>query len=234
MGAAAATWAVPLIASAVSAGATYYNARQQNKRADRIALQSLQANRQRQQKADEATKRLLADQAASTPKEERKGLLDGFLQQLQLSRKDAQSGLGLAGRASEAFSRDAAAASLGMDQAANSYADLASRLDAPYLQRRNEARRFSDALTELGVVGREQEGADRVTNLRMQGVRSNPWLEALAQVAGGVARGYNPRQKPLQPETAFAPSANSMLDPALGSAWGGANSLVWGSYGGLR
>lgn len=226
---------VPLVLGAVQAGASYVNNRQQIKRQDRIALESLRANKDRQRKADEVTQKLIADTAASTDKDERKSVMDGFMQQLQKARGDAQSGLRPVGGASDAFARDAEAAALGIDQSGSDYASLASRLESPFLQRRSENRIAADAATNIGLVGRDQQGADRVTDLRQRAVRGNPWLEALSAVAGGAASSYRGGGGgSAAGAAAFTPSANAMLDPALGSTWGGANSLVWGNYGGLR
>lgn len=228
---------IPLVLSAVSAGTSYVNQRNQRKRADRVALDSLRSNTQRQKRADEVTQKLIADTGASAPEAERKTVMDGFLQQLQKSRSGAQAGLQRRGGESEAFARDAEAAALGVDTAGREYADLASRLDSPFRQRRNEARMVSDAGLDIGLVGREQQGEDRVRDMRLRGIRGNPWLEALSAVAGGAASAYSGGRgggATAASAGSFAPSSNAMLDGALGSSWGGGNSLVWGNYGGLR
>ena len=225
---------IPLVLGAVSAGTSYYNNRQQARRADNIAMQSLRQNEKRQQRADAVTQQLIADTAASTPEKERKGAMQGFMDQLMRARNDSHSGVQDMSGASSAFSRDAAAASLGIDQQGQNYADLASRLDSPFLQRRREADDRTNAGIDLSLLGREQEGDNRVTDARLRAVRGNPWLEALSAVTGAAAGSYSGGGKGAGASGSFTPSANSMLDPSLGSAWGGNNSLIWGSYGGLR
>lgn len=226
---------IPLVLGAVSAGTQYYNNRQQIRRSDNIAMQSLRKNEQRQRRADAVTQQLIAETAASTPEKEKRSTMKGFMDQLQRARNDSHAGVRDVSGASEAFSRDAAAAALGIDQQGQSYADLASRLDSPFLQRQREATDRANAGIDLSLIGREQEGDDRVTNQRLRAVRGNPWLEALSAVAGGAASSYRGGGGgSAAGAAAFTPSANAMLDPALGSTWGGANSLVWGNYGGLR
>lgn len=181
---------IPVVMAAVGAGTSYVNQRSMRKKADRVALESLRTNKDRQKKADAVTQKLIADTGASTNAEEKKSTMDGFMQQLLKARGDAHSGVQPVGGASDAFARDAASAALGIDKQGGEYADLAARLDSPFLQRRGENRMMADAGLNLGLVGREQEGEDRVRNLRLQGIRSNPWLEALSAVAGGAASAY--------------------------------------------
>lgn len=226
---------IPAVMSVVAAGSQYVNQRNQQRRADRIALQSLQSNSQRQRRADQVTQQLIADTAASTPEGERQSTLAGFMEQLSRAQPEAQSGLRPASGASEAYRKDAADAALGVSQQGANYAQLAARLDAPGLQREREGRRRGNAGIDLGLLGREQQGEDRTTDTRLRGIRSNPWLDALSAVAGGVASGYGSGgMGTAKSAGSFTPAANSMLDPALGSAWGGQNSLIWGNYGGLR
>ena len=181
---------IPLVASVVAGGAQYMDARQQRKKANTIALQSLQSNSKRQQQADARTAQLLDETSKSTPAAERSSLLSGFLSQLVQARPDAQAGIA-AGGGGDAYARDAASAALGIDQKGREFADLASRLDAPRYQRIREGRNRADAGIDLSLIGGQQRDADRLTQTRMGGVQSSPWLQALAAVAGGVAKGYS-------------------------------------------
>lgn len=184
-----AAW-VPWVLAAVSAGTTYYDNRQQQKRADRVALQSLQQTDARQKRADAVTQQMLQEMASSTPEGERQSTLRGFLDQLTRASPDAQQGVQLRGGESEAYRRDAAEASLGITQQGQQYADLASRLDAPALQRQRERNTLFDRGMDIGLIGREQEGADRHSKLLLSQIRGNPWLQALAGVTGGMASSY--------------------------------------------
>lgn len=182
---------IPLAMAAVSAGAQYYDNRQQVKRADRATLASMQEAKTRQRRADERTQQLTDELAASTPDEERQGALQGYMDQLRRAQPDAVSGVRDISGASDAYRRDSADAALGIAGQGQRYADLASRLEAPAMQRQREGRVFADAGNDLGLIGREQEGADRTHKLTLQGIRSNPWLQALSTVAGGAASAYS-------------------------------------------
>lgn len=181
---------VPLVLGAVSAGTQYMNNRQQARRADRVALDSLRTNAQRQRRADEVTQKLISETGKSTDKEERSSTMSGFLKQLQKAQVDSHAGLQIQGAANDAFARDAAQAALGIDAEGTKYADLASRLDSPFLQRRNEQRLRTDAALDIDLVGREQQGADRTSDLRLRAIRSNPWLDAMSAVTRGAAASY--------------------------------------------
>lgn len=183
---------VPIVASLVSAGATYMDGRQQQKRADRIALDSLQQTGERQRRADQVTNQMLQEIGASSPDSERQTTMRGFLEQLSRASPRAQEGIRGFGGESGAFQRDSAAAALGINEEGREYADRASRLDAPALQRRRESATMFDRGMDIGLIGREQQGADRTTNMRMSGIRSNPWLQALAAASSAYGQSYNP------------------------------------------
>lgn len=183
---------IPLVASLVSAGATYADGRQKQKRADRVALESLQQTEQRQKRADQITNQMIQEMGQSSPDAERRSTLSGFLQQLSRAEPQAMAGTRQAGGESDAFRRDSADAALGIAREGERHADLASRLDAPGLQRQRESATLFDRGMDIGLVGREQEGADRQTNLRLSGIRSNPWLQALAAASSAYGQSYSP------------------------------------------
>lgn len=184
-----AAW-VPLVMAAVSAGATYYDNRQQVKRSDRIALDSLQQTSARQKKADNVTQQMLQEFAGSNAEGEKQSTLRGFLDQLTRAQPEAQRGLQTRGGESETFRKDAADAALGVTAQGERYADLSSRLDAPAMQRTRERNTLFDRGMDIGMIGREQEGADRHSKLLLSQVRSNPWLQALAQGASAYGSSY--------------------------------------------
>ena len=181
---------VPAVMSVVAAGAQYADTRQQRKKADAIALDSLRQTSQRQKKADSVTQELLNQFSASDAEGEKRSTLQGFMQQLQRAQPDSQAGLQSRGGESETFRRDAADAALGVQKQGERYAGLASRLDAPALQRERERNTLFDRGMDIGLVGREQEGADRHTRLLLSNVRSNPWLQAMSTAASAYGSAY--------------------------------------------
>ena len=179
---------IPAVAALVSSGAQIVQARNLRKKSDRIALDTLRSNDVRQKEANARTAQLIDETSASNNKAERSSLLSGFLGQLQKARPAAQAGLapGVGGD----YARDAAAAALGIDQKGQEFADLASRLDSPRYQRLREGRMRADAGVDARLTEMKQRDSDRLMQNRLRGVQANPWLQALAQVAGGVAGSY--------------------------------------------
>lgn len=183
---------VPVVMSLVAAGSQYADQRSQQRRADRIALQSLQQSDARQRRADAATNQMLDELRQSSPEDERESTMRGFLEQLSRAEPRAMSGLRARGGESEAFRRDAEAAALGVSSEGARHAEIASRLDAPALQRQREGRTIADLGINLGALGREQQGDDRQADLLLRGIRSNPWLQALSAAAGAYGQSYQP------------------------------------------
>lgn len=186
-----AAW-VPLVMAAVSGGAQYYNARQQTKKQDKILSQQLIGNDRRQKEADKKTSGLLERAAGSTMADEKQGRLGDYLTQLAQAMPQSQGGLSGMPRGGSAHQADAEAAALGIQQTGNTYADRVATIDGAGLQRQGEqVGRNRHSTQDMAMINREQEGADRMTGLRLDGVRSNPWLEALAAAAGAYGSNYS-------------------------------------------
>lgn len=178
---------LPLALSAVSAGASYVNTRNQAKSADRLAAQQLTATNQRQARADQVSAALSNRVANSTPKEEKANRMSGYMEQLQKAKVDSLSGLPEIAGASDTFRRDSANAALGVEGFGSDYADTASVIDAAGDQRRGERKDMARSTLDLGMIQREQQGSDRIFDLKARSIRGNPWLQALSQVAGAAA-----------------------------------------------
>jgi hypothetical protein len=61
-------------------------------------------------------------------------------------------------------------------------AGLLSRIDAPGRQRQREGFGFGRLASDLGTIGRASAGDDFLTQLRLRGIRENPWRQAAASV----------------------------------------------------
>ncbi len=181
---------IPAIAAVVSAGAQYADSRQQNKRRNNEAMRALQGNRERQARADQKVNEMLQELSQSDAQGEKESTLRGFMAQLDRAREGSLRGLDATPAASDAFRRDAAAAALGIADSGAEYADVTSRIMAPGLQRQREAISRANTGYDLALIGREQEGADRTTQTRMDAIRSNPWLQALSAAARGFGTAY--------------------------------------------
>lgn len=182
---------IPAVMTLVSAGAGYANQRSKQKKSDRIAMDSLNQSKAKQARADQVNNNLIEDISRSSPEAEKGNRLKDYLAQLSGNAPNANGGVMPVGGASDAYSKDAAAAALGIDAYGKDLAGTTSIIDGAGDQRRREGKSIFDGGLDLSLIGREQEGANRVTDLKLKGVRDNPWLQALQAVAGAGAAGYS-------------------------------------------
>src|SRR5690606_13823221 len=87
------------------------------------------------------------------------------------------------------FAQDLEDSARDSDSMAERVASLMARIDAPTLQRQREGRSFGRLATDLGQIARFSAGDDFLTQLRLRGIRENPWVMAGASVASGVGSG---------------------------------------------
>lgn len=184
-----AVW-VPLALTALSAGATYYNTQRTADKQDNALAAQIRQSGERQRQADAKVNDLITQQATSSSADERSGTLDQYMSQLRAQQGNATAGLNQVGAVSDAYRQSGADASLGVSEYGGKVASLMSRMDAPALQRVNEAIQQGRVAGDIDRIKRFAGGDDYLAQLRLQGIRRNPWIDAGAQLAGGAARGY--------------------------------------------
>jgi len=62
-----------------------------------------------------------------------------------------------------------------------------SRMDAPGLQRVNEGILFDNAAVDLGMIQRDAAGQNYLDTLKLNSIKANPWVDALATGMGAYA-----------------------------------------------
>lgn len=161
------------------------------KKQDQETAQGLLNQSQRQQEADRRVNNEIAQLETSTAADDRAQRLGEYMQQLQRGRKQAVAGLeGPIGGAT--FQADAGAARTGADNAAATTAGLMSRIDAPQLQRQQEAFGYGKLATDLDMEARASRGQQLIDQLRLRQIRRRPevnLLAGLATSAGGSMAG---------------------------------------------
>lgn len=180
------TWVATAIAI-IGAGVSYHNGEQTKKRQDNELGRQIQQRSERQQEADKEVMDTLADRAANNGDSARSSMLDQYMSQVRAAQGSATSGLRQVGGVSDAYRQSANDAALGISDYAGDTASLMSRIDAPMRQRQAEAQQNAQLNTALGLIGNKSAGQDFLSNLRLQGIRRNPGLDAFAQVASAYA-----------------------------------------------
>jgi hypothetical protein len=182
---------IPLVASAVGAGASYYNTSKTNDRRDSALATQLRNQQGTQRRADAEVQRLIADTAASNPKDETAEALGQYTDALRRNAGKNTSAIQTTGGVSSAFKDDAAAATAGIAEEGKTLSGIMSRIDGAIRQREGEANRRLDSQSILGLLSREMGGQTFLDNLRIQGIQENPWLTALSSATSGYAQNYS-------------------------------------------
>lgn len=155
------------------------------KKQDEATAQGLLNQSRRQQEADRRVNDEIAQLETSTAADDRAQRLGQYMQQLQRGRKQAVAGLeGPVGGAT--FQADAGAARTGADNAAATTAGLMSLIDAPQLQRQQEAFGYGRLATDLGMEARASRGQQFIDQLRLRQIRRRPEVDLLAGLATSV------------------------------------------------
>lgn len=181
--------AIPYVIAAVGAGIGARQQRQMVKRQDRIATQGILNQAKHQREADSRVQQEIDARMKSSPDAARKQATSDFVNQLRRAR--VGQGGELAG-ASDRFQSDVADVDNGVMGYGTALADTAARINAPLLQRQQEAQSQGRTASDLSVLGGRISSSAFLNDLRLRNVRANPWVTALAgglQSAGGAMAG---------------------------------------------
>lgn len=176
---------VPLLLSTVGTGAQVYNTNKTARKQDNRLAAQLRDQASKQRKADAKTSELIQKTAKSDATDEKAQSLGDFLQRLKMAQGNANRPMQQVGAVSDEYRQDAQEAALGASNYGQRIAGLLSSIDAPGQQRVNEA---TDALRfgqEIDQIKRFSAGDDFLHQMKLRGIRRNPWLDA----AGGIAKG---------------------------------------------
>lgn len=187
--------AIPLLIGGAATAATTINSENAARRADRIAAQGIRQQGVRQRQIDSRVDQEIDRVAGSDPEMQRQAAQAQFMEQLRRSRAAARGAPGVPG-ASSRYDEELLAGDAAVDSTAARVADLMARTNAPLLQRERELQGFDRLRSDVGMIGRAAAGDDFLNQLRVRGVRPNPWVDAAAQIAQGYARGRALRALP--------------------------------------
>lgn len=176
------------IASAALTGLSAINQNQVARRQDDAAAAAIRRNMQLQEQANQRVAQAIQQQSQSSPAAAQQSQMQQYLQQLQQAQQLAQQRL-LRGGFGSAYDQRAAQDIANENNYASKMAGLMSAVDAPTLQRQQEAINFGNLGTDLGMIGSNASGNARTAELTASGIRANPWLQAAAQGALTYALG---------------------------------------------
>lgn len=181
--------AIALALAAASAGGQYINTQNTARRQDNEAAAGIRQQAARQREADSTVSDLIDKQAGSSGADEQANVLGQYMQQLRQAKAGSTTGLSQIGNVSDTARAAEADAALGVSDYGSKIASLMSAIDAPGLQRQNEAVDRARGGVALEGIGRNAEGDAFLNQMRLQGIRRNPWLDAFSSFASGAAGG---------------------------------------------
>jgi hypothetical protein len=180
---------IPLALAAASTGMQVYNERKTASRQDDSLAAQLRMNEENQRQADAKTRALVQQQAHSTDTAQKATELGNFTKAIQQNQGNATKPLQAVGNVSAAYKQAGSDAALGMSSNAGKIADLVSSIDAPYQQRRDDAKGIDDYKIGIDQIARKNAGDNFLAQMRLRGIRPNAWLSAGSSLLGGVANG---------------------------------------------
>lgn len=196
---------IPAVIAAVGAGAQYYNTERTEEKQDKQLAESIRGQTAKQREADARVNEEVAKLEQSTAAEERANRLQTYLDTVTRNRRDVQGNLTpLIG--SGEFQGDAARTAEALDAYGGREAGLASRIDAPLLQRQGEGFGYGHLATDLSRIGRDVAGQRFIDQINLGRIKRNPWIDAGASAASGAASGmaqsaFNQNMTPIGPVT---------------------------------
>ncbi|EMF58889.1 hypothetical protein [Stenotrophomonas maltophilia] len=182
---------IPIAIALAGTAAQQAETQRVERKQDQETAQGLLSQSRRQQEADRRVNDEIAQLETSTADAARNDRLGQYMQQLQRSRKQAVAGLE-SPIGGQAFQADSTAARAGSDSAAARTADLMARIEAPRLQRQDEAFDYGRLATDIDGLSREAAGQSFIDQMRLRNIRRRPGMDLLSgglMAAGGAMAG---------------------------------------------
>jgi hypothetical protein len=180
---------IELALMAAAAAASAYNTQRTAKKQDRALANKIRTQSRKQQEADSRVNAELDQMGRSSPAQDRAAALAEYVNQVR-----ANAGRGTAlgsqlGNVSNAYAKAADDAAMGVASDTSELAGLMATQDGVTRQRDREGRAMANLGTDLGLVRREADGLAYLDDLRINGIRRNPWIDAASQALSGLAGG---------------------------------------------
>lgn len=179
--------AIALALAGLSAGTSYYNSQKTASAQDSQLADQIRGQAKIQQRADGKVNEEVAKLKDSTSEKHRKEALDSYMQTLLTHKSKLLGGL-TPNFGSDTFRQDAAQTAGEVEGYAGDTAGMMARIDAPAMQRQDEATSYGNLATDISLLQRESKGQSFIDELRLRAIRRSPGLDALSAFLGGAAR----------------------------------------------
>lgn len=186
------TWiAVGLIVA--SSAIQYKNQRDVANKQDRNLAAQLRQQAATRQQAAGRTQQLIQQQSQMTDKPQETAAAKQYNDALAANKAMSVAPLASSGNVSDAYKKAADNARAGVSTYGTDRANNIAAIEAPTQMRRDNVRNIDQYGQDLNTLWRNQRGQDFLSNLKLQGIHQNPWMNLLASglkaYAGGMSGG---------------------------------------------
>ena len=179
------------LGTAVAASAvSYENTQQTQHKQDNQLATSLRQQGQLQQSENAKANQLIQKSAVSNPDQIKKSLLGQFAAQIANNGDNSTTNLHQAGKVSSSYAKAASDAQAGISKYGADQSGLQADMQAPALQRQNEAANLSQFSSDLTGTRMQSAGEEYINNLRLKAIQPNPWMSGLSQGLGAFSQAY--------------------------------------------
>lgn len=176
---------VGLAIAAAASAASAYNTKKTADKQDQALATDIRNQSAKQRESDAKVNEEIARIGASTSADEKAHKLEQYTDAVR--KKGSLITAGMDGSVGgEDFQADSQQAGADTMQYGLDNASLMSRIDAPIDQRTGEAVSYGNLGIDLNTIKRAADGQHFLDQLRVQGVKRNPWIDAGAQFASAV------------------------------------------------
>lgn len=171
----------------------YKNSSDVAKKQDSNLAGQLRQQAETRRQASARTQQLIQQQSQLTDKPQETAAAKSYNTALEANKAASVAPLATVGNVSDAYKKAAAEAKQGVSTYGTQRAGNIAAMEAPGQMRRDNVRNIDQYGQDLNTLWRGQRGQDFLSNLKLNGIHQNPWMNLLASgmkaYAGGMGSG---------------------------------------------
>jgi hypothetical protein len=158
----------------------YKNQKDTANKQDRNLAAQLRSQAATREQASSRTQQLIQQQQQQTSQPQETAAKQQYNAALTANKAMSVAPLANVGNVSDAYTKAADAARQGISTYGADRAANVAAIEAPVQMRRDNVRNIDQYGQDLNTMWRNQRGQDFLSNLKLQGIHQNPWMNMLA------------------------------------------------------
>jgi hypothetical protein len=179
------SWA--FVVTAVATAAQYANQKNVERKQDSNLAAQLRAQAATRNQVSGRTQELIKQQTEQTSKPQETAAAKSYNDALNANKVQATQPLATVGSVSDAYKKQAADAAQGVSTYGTDRANNVAAIEAPTQMRRDNVRNIDQFGQDVNTLNRNQRGQDFLSNMKLNAIRPNPWVNILASGAKAYA-----------------------------------------------